>query len=634
MDDTYIFPPSRVEDEKMLIANVINNQLSSDDTSVSSAAAAAEADVLWDEDSNNDEDINVMDEDESIIDSDSEDEEDLSDDEYPYYESEDDGGVLNEETLHKIKDNNPEVTNLVVRRFSTAVPAKDAGIYVGQNTNLKKLTIKGGDNTWEGNPAQVQESHQIFSQGVANNRSIELLSIQECSLDSGSSDVSTLPSFIQNNDNLHTLEIVGCDIGHTKAHLLAASFLKRSKTSFLKISLDANRISDMVGQELVDSLLGHTNLECLSLGDNEINIQTCSALSKLLTSTNTKLAEINLENNHINDEATSILTNALNKNKVLKKLNLSFNCDITQQGWQIFSTCMQQGGSIIETLNISSTNISNQGISALGSSLIGNTTLKTLDLYDINNNGTPLINSVGWSSFFACIQSPSSALQQVDLRYSSIDEGGLLVLADALTKSSKVRMLDVSQNLHISVEIWKSFFSRLGNAFFSLEELYAQGNNITDEAVAEISHALVGNNTLKTVSLGDLFPIGKTGWEFVRHLLCNQSSISNLHKSNHTLQSFGCDIPEDVQQLLNTNKTVNKKEVAREKILKYGADNIIETVVGLELNVLPSAVSYIGEDERGLSMLYQLCKSLPTLFESKHKLNYAGVKRKRPCKCT
>ena len=628
MDDTYILPPVHVEDEKILIANVINNQLSSDDTSVSSAAAA-EADVLWDEDDNNDEDINIMDEDESSIDSDSEDEDDLSDDEYPYYESEDDGEVLNEETLHKIKDNNSEVTNLVVRRFSTAVPAKDAGMYVGQNTNLKKLTIKGGDNTWDGNPAQVQESHQLFSQGVANNRSIELLSIQECSLDSGSSDVSTLPSFIQYNVNLHTLEIVGCDIGHTKAHLLAASFLKRSQASFLKVSLDANRIIDIVGQELVESLVDHTNLECLSLGDNQINIQTCSALSKLLTSTKTKLAALNLENNPINDEATSILTNALNKNTVLKTLNLSFNNDITQHGWQIFSECMKRGGSAIETLNISSTNISNQGISALGSSLIGNTTLKTLDLYDINNNGTPLISS-GWSSFFACIQSPSSALQRIDLRYSSIDEGGLLVLADALGKSSKIQMLDVSQNLHISVESWKSFFSRLGDASsFSLEKLYAQGNNITDEVVAEISHALVGNNTLKTVSLGDLFPIGKTGWEYVRRLLCNNASISSLHKSNHTLQSFGCDIPEDTQQLMNMNKAVNKKEVAREKILKYGADNIIETVVGLELNVLPSVVSYIGEDEKGLSVLYQLCKSLPTLFESKHKVNFAGVKRKR-----
>ena len=142
MDDTYIFPPAHVEDEKLLIANVINNQLSSDDTSVSSAAVAGADDVLWDEDDNNDnEDINVMDEDESIMDSDSEDEDDVSDDdEYPYYESEDedDGDVLTEEVLAKIKDNNPEITKLVVRSFTTAVPAKVAGIYLGQNTNLKK----------------------------------------------------------------------------------------------------------------------------------------------------------------------------------------------------------------------------------------------------------------------------------------------------------------------------------------------------------------------------------------------------------------------------------------------------------------------------------------------------------------
>ena len=46
-------------------------------------------------------------------------------------------------------------------------------------------------------------------------------------------------------------------------------------------------------------------------------------------------------------------------------------------------------------------------------------------MYDLGSEGTPLVTGIGWQGFFACLQSPESALERIDLRYSRVDERGL-----------------------------------------------------------------------------------------------------------------------------------------------------------------------------------------------------------------
>ena len=459
-------------------------------------------------------------------------------------------------------------------------------------------------------------------------------------------------------------------MGNVSASLLAGALSRRGNSddtgsSLRRINLDANRIGDTVGSELITALVKHTQLEYLSLGDNEIGTSSMKALETMLSTSN-KLQELNLENNCIDNEGIEILTRGLRNNMSLKELNLSFNCNITQVGWCIFSTCLKQqegrgpnnnfNKCTIEKLNLSSTNISNKGISAIGNALLHNTTLKELDLYDINTDGVSLITSPSsWNDLFSCIQyNPCSALEQIDLRYSSISSEGLLILADALTvtttSSKSIKMIDLGFN-NVSVSGWKSFFSRLGSNKFALEELFVQGNNITDEVMEDLCNALVQNETLKNIAIGNMFTITESGWEHVRHLLCNKlngiDTISNA--SNHTLSSLGYEgIPEDVQSLLSLNQAShNKREVVRAKILQHhfvhnesgtvtdGMNNIQE-FLDMDLNVLPVALSWVGKDNIGRTHMYQLMRSLPSLLgtasEKKSVLKKAtitGVKRKR-----
>mmetsp|Transcript_20121 Transcript_20121/g.43688 ORF Transcript_20121/g.43688 Transcript_20121/m.43688 type:complete len:639 (+) Transcript_20121:129-2045(+) len=560
--------------------------------------------------------------------------EDFSDEEF----SDDEEDALNEESLILIKRNDTNTTSLTVHQLSNGnINGEEAGRCIGDNTHLKKLAIKGESMEWEGD-SSTRECFLEFAAGLARNRSIEHLSLEECCLGDGAavSAITTLTPLFEHSINLHSLDIIGCDIGDESTQLLASSLLRRcNKSSFQRIILDANKISDESAGELIGALEGHHNLVELSLGDNEIGRRGCIALKNLLSSPKTKLKELNLENNQIGDDGIAVLTKSLFNNTALKELKLSFNCNITQAGWRVFSTCLQNSNSAIEKLDVSSTNIADEGVTALGHALSNNTKLKTLNCYDLNSNGIPQVTATGWKAFFSCLRNPVSALQQIDLRYSSIDEGGLAVLANALASNSTVKMLDLSHNLQINSTGWQSFFMCLESSTFSLEELHLQGNNVADEAIGDLTHALVKNETLETLVLGDLFSITNTGWAHFSHLLCDKSSITRICTSNHTLRHFSQQgITPGVHSLLLLNQSGSKKEVFREKILQYhfqnGAINIQE-FLEMKLKVLPHAISWMGRNNSGHTLLYQLLRSLPSLFLSEQKMKASGAKRKMSC---
>ncbi len=158
-------------------------------------------------------------------------------------------------------------------------------------------------------------------------------------------------------------------------------------------------------------------------------------------------------------------------------MSLSFNCKITDAGWRIlFSSCLRNPRSALETLDVSSTNILDEGAVALGRSLSENKALKTLNLYDVSSHGMPLITGAGWRGFFACLRNRESALEQINLRYSSIDGGRLSALSGVLADNSSVRVLDLSHIARVAAAEWRSFFACLDDPAVAIEELYLCGN--------------------------------------------------------------------------------------------------------------------------------------------------------------
>ena len=212
---------------------------------------------------------------------------------------------LNEITLLQLRQMDPDVRSVVVRRFSESIDWAEAGRCVGDSPPLKKLTVLGESMNWKGDP-RTFDRFARFCAGLARGGSVERLSLRRCNLNGEAAvpAVAGLAPLFERGPNLRSLEMTSCSFKDDIARLLSSALSRRrSKGSLRRINLDANAIGDAAGRDLADALRGYDHLAELSLGDNEIGRGGCVALAALL-SRHANLKELNLENNRIDDEAS------------------------------------------------------------------------------------------------------------------------------------------------------------------------------------------------------------------------------------------------------------------------------------------------------------------------------------------
>ena len=301
----------------------------------------------------------------------------------------------------------------------------------------------------------------------------------------------------------------------------------------------------------------------------------------LSNNTNNSLENINLERNNIDDGTLVALTAALFTSGKLKVLNLGNNGAISAEGWQTFFTTLQNCNLVLEELILPSNNIRDMAMPSLTNALANARSLTRLDLED-----NRAITSVGWTALTNILQHPNSSLTHL------------------------------------------------------LLYIYVQNQNINDEVAISFANALINNKRLKTLDFGLINNLSVTarGWAALANVLCNKSSLNSIYNSNHIVSNVGWGVPHDLAPYLRMNENDNKHEVARQKILKYhfaDGDENIEEFVGMDIAVIPDTIAWIGRDSAGQSLLYNVVRSLPTLFDSDAKAKAAktavGTKRKLGC---
>ena len=136
---------------------------------------------------------------------------------------------------------------------------------------------------------------------------------------------------------------------------------------------------------------------------------------------------------------------------------------------------------------------------------------------------------------------------------------------------------------------------------------------------------------------------GLIAWEAISRLLCNKTSIMDTYNSNHILQDIGCTPTIDLLKSLALNMNKDKSEVARQKILQTHFSNgdtpKMQEFLDMELQMMPAAIAWMGrplpigwegKQVSGLSLLYNLTRRIPDLFDSTaQKKKPVGAKRKR-----
>jgi len=419
------------------------------------------------------------------------------------------------------------------------------------------------------------------------------------------------------------------------------------------MALDFNDdTSNILGCAIIGSSVRDLNLQSIQL--RRICQQTL--LHQL---SHASIEKLDVSYNKIDDIGLSSIANI----GTLQSLNLSMNQLITPEGWQSFFNSLQRRGVQLKLLDVTSNYIGNESVAALGSLLSSMSTLKTLNMARISSRlHTADIPSQCWVSLFTTLQDSNLNLAMLDLSSNSIDDEGMQLLVRLVSSMPSLKCLRLNHNRSVTPAGWQALadyfrspsFSLVRSPNVALKEVHLDENFIDDDALVAFASTLEHNKTLKWLGLEGTFDehvnysITARGLEAVSTLVCNKTSIMDTYNSNHIL-FVDCYDDEEIDQmdlpnvlpLLRLNGNKDKAEVARQKILQThftSEDDVtsnIQEFLDMELEVMPRVVEWIGRPKpmgywggtkyecgwigdsvSGLSLLYNLMRRLPDLFDS------------------
>jgi Ran GTPase-activating protein (RanGAP) involved in mRNA processing and transport len=156
-----------------------------------------------------------------------------------------------------------------------------------------------------------------FCNALANNESIEELTIIQCHLDLNA--IKTLVQSLKTNKTLKFLDLRDNSIDSIKATALAEIFVENK--SLKKINLAYNIIDDIGVKALSQTLKLNETLNRIYLNYNSIGNDGAKALAEMLEK-NASIKEIDLTHNNISDIGAKYLADAIENNSSIRTLNL------------------------------------------------------------------------------------------------------------------------------------------------------------------------------------------------------------------------------------------------------------------------------------------------------------------------
>ena len=498
----------------------------------------------------------------------------------------------------------------------------------------------------------------------------------------GADNLSTsLGKLLQSpNCNLQNLVLVNYNINNNDMKRISTG-LTRGNKSLRVLKLFANTEWSMFFTDITSTGIFLTELD---LSGNYINNKGIIALGHLLTSNKTikslnlyqvrgvtelgwnaftkrikdsSVEYLTLTNNSINDQGLISFGHMMKNNTTLRNLNLA-SIKIISDGWQpdgwqpLFST-LCSSKSTLKRLNLSNNSLNDAAVGTLARWLGTNTTLEHLNLHGCNG-----INPNGWIYFFRTLRNSNTVLKDLIVdNCIDIRDDVVPTLVSSLSSIRSLDSLGMGGGLwHITSEGhgWQTLATLLQNQNCMLTKLdiREKPNTFDDDALVAFADALRNNSTLCELNLSYNNNPAVSTWAALTDALCDKTSIETLYSSNHTLQKVvdeedgqvnpDCHIdghsyhfPKDLRSVLQINRCGTIAHAAREKIIRYhmlkGNDVNVKVFLEMEQNEMPSAISWLGRNDIGLSVLFKLSKSLPDLFESKMnmKVKVKRAKRKR-----
>jgi hypothetical protein len=400
------------------------------------------------------------------------------------------------------------------------------------------------------------------------------------------------------------------------------ALLRKSSSNLMVLELDNTLMDDLGASILAGGLLVNASLkEFFVNSTQQMTKKGWDAIFAALKRSTCTLEKLSVcMNQRMEDDVLSYISNALLDNCTLKSLSLrgdgAFAPSATVANRGALIQLLHNPVCALEILHLHSVGLNNDSIISLRNALANNIRLRELRL-DSNRD----VTNDGWVNFFTF---PSNAkLEKLVLAYNdNINDQALDIFRNSLTNYRRLKDLELGEFPNVTTAGWTAFSAVLRNPNTLLEKLILalQGNN-ADIAVS-FADALTNNKRLRKLRLDCRI---ENFAPFTR-IVCNSSSIMSTYNSNHILSELSHYLstpqPIDLASALQINRDYSVSHAARLKIIKthFSGSNINTTPFAvMELKVLPTAISWMGQDCGISNLLFAFVRSMPLLCDTKNR---------------
>ena len=484
---------------------------------------------------------------------------------------------LNEETLGRLENNDPDLVHLKIFDYDDQM-IEGVGRAIGESIYLSKLKLVFASELFE-NPLLEE-----VCRGLARNRSIQWLTLTNGFARDLRVDIfDMLAPFFEQNKNLVELEIVRMDPESPQFRALPAALNKCQH-------LECVRLVELYGdnhEDIIPAVIRAINtnrLASLYYDNTPIDIDGCKEIARLITSPHSKqFTDLFMSNNDLDEECVFVLINAI-REKGLASFSFSDNACGTDLPWCFFfTTVLRDPFCSVHCLRLNGNSIGDEGAHSLGKALRVN---KSVSFLDISDN--PTITIEGWKLFSRGLS--CSVLEFLDIRFCDMDDESALRIIKALKHNA------------------------------CLATLLLDVDDITDIMWTTLSRVLWDTSSLENTYSSN-------------HTLCELVfSIRNEDIGDELVSDALATASKEVQTALMLNDNNDKVGVSRQKILLRHLRDAADTpliIIGVPEPTLPFALAWIGQDKWGYSLMYNVVQNLTELFDPRNNLQPAAAKKRK-----
>ncbi|XP_053090320.1 NACHT, LRR and PYD domains-containing protein 12-like [Pangasianodon hypophthalmus] len=263
--------------------------------------------------------------------------------------------------------------------------------------------------------------------------------------------------------------------------------------------------------------------------------ESCRVLSSILSSNSSRLRELNLSHNNVQDSGVKLLSAGLeNPHCTLEILSLCY-CNLTEESCRVLSSVFSSNSSSLRELNLRGNNLQDSGVKLLSAGLENpHCTLEILSLRWCN------LTEESCRELSSVLSSNSSSLRELDLSHNNLQDSGVKLLSAGLENPHCTLEILSLCGCNVTEESCRVLSSVLNSNSSSLRELDLCGNNLQDSGVKLLSAGLENPHcTLEKLSLIVCNLTEESCRVLSSVLSSNSSSLRELNLSDNKLQDSG-----------------------------------------------------------------------------------------------